>query len=164
MAKGKETLGFVLSVGITGGLLFFGAQYTQKYFSGEGNNTSVTNGVSFSGGIQTQTSFVDVEGVSQRLFSYGGSTIWASIWGEVDGMIPLVKLVFELRYTDPTVKPRGSGTGIKMLLNGQLALAQSSRPLKSENYGLAIAVRPELPISGLTVTQLQDIHLSKITN
>lgn len=182
MAKGKEALALVLSVGITGGVLFFGAQYAQKYFSGEGNNTPATNGNNASGGTQTQTNFVDVEGVPQGLFSYGGSTTWAPIRGEIDGAIPIVKPGFELRYTDPAAGPPGSGAGIKMLLNNQLAFAQSSRPLKPQEYetaeqkgftlkeipvaidGLAIAVHPDLQIPGLTVAQLRDIYLGKITN
>ena len=187
MAKGKEAIALLLSIGITGGVLYFGAQYAQDYFSGESGNgngsptVNAPNSPLSSGGRSPET-FVDVEGVPQGLFSYGGSTTWAPIRGEIDQALPIVKPGFELRYTDPVAEPPGSGAGIKMLLNNQLAFSQSSRPLKPEEYeaaeqkgftlteipvaidGLAIAVHPDLNIPGLTVAQLRDIYLGNITN
>jgi phosphate transport system substrate-binding protein len=87
-----------------------------------------------------------------------------------------------LRYTDPTTGAPGSGSGIKMLLNNQMAFSQSSRSIKDEEYqqaqargftlkeipvaidGIAVAVHPNLNIPGLTITQLKDIYTGKITN
>lgn len=69
-----------------------------------------------------------------------------------------------------------------MLLAGELAFAQSSRPLNPEEYqatqtrgytlkqipialdGIAIAVNHDLNISGLTIEQLQGIYTGRITN
>ncbi len=69
-----------------------------------------------------------------------------------------------------------------MLLNNQLAFSQSSRPLKDEEYqeaqvrgfslteipvaidGIAIAINPNLKITGITVAQLKDIYTGKLTN
>jgi phosphate transport system substrate-binding protein len=69
-----------------------------------------------------------------------------------------------------------------MLLEGQLAFVQSSRPLEDQEYqqaqfqgfslkqipvgidGIAIAVHPSLSIPGLNLQQLQDIYTGKITN
>lgn len=89
---------------------------------------------------------------------------------------------FQLRYTDPPTGTPGSGSGIRMLLNGQLAFAQSSRPLNAQERqqaqakglqlveipvaidGLAIAVHPRLNISGLTVEQVVGIFTGKLSN
>ena len=89
---------------------------------------------------------------------------------------------FQLRYTDPVGQAPGSGSGIKMLLNGQLSFSESSRPIKLEEYeaaqqrgfelaqvsvaidGIAIAVNPILNLEGITVEQLSDIYQGRITN
>ncbi|MDA0268681.1 MAG: substrate-binding domain-containing protein [Cyanobacteria bacterium] len=126
--------------------------------------------------------FAQVANVPAGLFNYGGSTTWAPIRTTVDTAMQQAHPGFQLRYTDPIGVPAASGTGIEMLLNNQLSFAQSSRPLKPEERqraeqqgyslkeipvaieGLAIAVHPDLPISGVTLTQLQDIYLGRITN
>jgi phosphate transport system substrate-binding protein len=130
----------------------------------------------------TGETFAQVQGVPSGLFSYGGSTTWAPIRKEVDSDIQTVWPKFVLRYTDPTTGAPGSGSGIKMLLNNQLAFSQSSRSIKDEEYqqaqargftlkeipvaidGIAVAVHPNLNIPGLTITQLKDIYTGKITN
>jgi phosphate transport system substrate-binding protein len=89
---------------------------------------------------------------------------------------------FQLRQTHPVHGTAGSGTGIRMLLDGQMAFSQSSRPLEDQEYqqalrqgfslkqvpvaleGVAIAVHPSLSIPGLNLDQLQDIYIGKITN
>ncbi len=130
----------------------------------------------------TGETFAQVQGVPSGLFSYGGSTTWAPIRKEVDSDIQTVWPKFVLRYTDPTTGAPGSGSGIKMLLNNQMAFSQSSRSIKDEEYqqaqargftlkeipvamdGIAVAVHPNLNIPGLTITQLKDIYTGKITN
>ncbi|NEO31255.1 MAG: phosphate ABC transporter substrate-binding protein [Symploca sp. SIO3C6] len=126
--------------------------------------------------------FSKVQNVPSGLFNYGGSTSWAPIRRDVDPIIQVSWLKFRLRYTQSISNIPGSGTAIKMLLNNQLAFAQSSRPLKQQEYqealqkgftlkeipvaidGIAIAVNPNLPVSGLTIAQLQQIYLGKLTN
>ena len=123
-----------------------------------------------------------VANVPTGLFNYGGSTTWAPIRLTVDAAIQQAQPGLQLRYTDPIGAPAGSGTGIEMLLSSQLSFAQSSRPLKPEERqqaeqqgyslkeipvaieGLAIAVHPDLAVEGLTLTQLQDIYLGRVTN
>lgn len=130
----------------------------------------------------TVESFAKVQNVPSGLFSYGGSTTWAPIRREVDGAIQKEWTQFQLRYTQPTSDAPGSGTGIKMLLNNQLAFSQSSRSIKNEEYqqasqrgftlkeipvaidGIAVAVNPTLNIKGLTIAQLKDIYTGKLTN
>lgn len=131
---------------------------------------------------ETGIGFSDVAGVPSGLFSYGGSTTWAPIRSTVDAAIQQAYPSFQLRYTDPIGAPAGSGTGIDMLLNNQLAFSQSSRPLQpeerqqaeSQGYtlqqipiaieGIAIAVHPDLAIDGITLEQLRNIYLGQLTN
>ncbi|MCC5620978.1 substrate-binding domain-containing protein [Nostoc sp. CHAB 5715] len=113
---------------------------------------------------------------------YGGSTSWAPVRQYVDPEIKKAHPQFELRYTDALNATPGSGTGIRMLLEGQLTFSQSSRPIATREYqqaqqqgfslkqtpvaleGLAIAVHPNLQIPGLTLGQIKDIYTGKITN
>ncbi|MFM6897592.1 MAG: PstS family phosphate ABC transporter substrate-binding protein [Microcystis panniformis] len=123
-----------------------------------------------------------VKNVPEGLFNYGGSTTWAPIRKEVDFIIQQVWPKFRLVYTDPTAGTPGTGSGIRMLIENQLAFSQASRSLKDEEIqraqqrgltlkevpvaidGIAIAVHPDLPVSGLTITQLKDIYTGKIRN
>ena len=129
-----------------------------------------------------RTTFKDIKNVPQGVFNYGGSATWASIRGQIDPVIQALLPEFKLRYLEHPIRPTSSGTGIEMLVNHQLALAQSSRPIKPNEYrhaqqhqfslvqipiaidGIVLAVNPGLNISGLTVTQLRDIYLGKILN
>lgn len=126
--------------------------------------------------------FSQVRDVPLGIFNYGGSTSWAPIRLLVDSAIQAGRAEFKLRYVEPIGSPPSSGAGIKMLLDGQLALAQSSRPLLDREYnqaqqrgfklqqisiaidGLAVAVNPNLNIKGLTIEQLKAIYTGKITN
>lgn len=123
-----------------------------------------------------------VQNVPKGSFSYGGSTTWIQILQQVDPDIRSVCPEFKLRYVRPPVGESGSEIGIKMLLNDQIDFAVSSRRFKDEEYqgaklkgfgieeipvaidGIAIAVHPNLPVSGLTITQLKEILTGKITN
>ncbi len=126
----------------------------------------------------------EVNKVPTMKVRYGGSTSFAPLrTKQIVERISMVHPGFDLIYVEPTggQKP-GSTTGIKMLLDGQLSLAQSSRPLREEEYnlaknhgfaleqqaiaidGLAIFVNPQLPISGLTISNLKDIYTGKIVN
>ncbi len=115
-------------------------------------------------------------------FRYGGSTTWAVIRKEVDPEIRAVWPEFKLLYVEhPTIAP-SSGTGVKMLLDEELSIAQTSRTLKPKEYqkaeqqrfkikqipvaidGIAFAVNHNLNIPGLTLAQLKDIYTGKITN
>lgn len=150
-------------------------------------NTAPTNPPPASGGtgsdaLVSAASFGEVPNVPSGLFNYGGSTTWAPIRGALDPVIQSTFPQFQLRYTDPVGQPPGSSIGIQMLLDGQLAFSQSSVPLSDENYqqaqqrgftlaqvpvaieGIAIAVNPSLPITGLTLDQLRGIYTGQITN
>ena len=126
--------------------------------------------------------FAQVQNVPSGIFNYGGSTTWAPIRKSVDPLIQATWLRYKLRYTSPVAGNPGSGNGIRMLLEGQLSFAQSSRPLKQKEYeqarkrgyslkqvpvaidGIAVGVNPNLRVSGLTITQIGDIYAGKIVN
>ncbi|MDZ8107596.1 MAG: substrate-binding domain-containing protein [Nostoc sp. DedQUE12a] len=115
-------------------------------------------------------------------FLYGGSTSWEPIRELVDQKIRDKWSQFNLIYhTHPTLK-LGSGTGIKMLLEGQISFAESSRYVRDYEFqraaalgiklkqvpvaidAIAIAVHPSLNIPGLTVEQFKGIYTGEITN
>ncbi len=126
-----------------------------------------------------------VPAVPSGVFNYGGSTVFASLrQAQVIDALAGAHPAFELRYTEPISGKPGSGEGIKMLLDGQLSFAQSSRPISDEEYALAqqrgfqlkqvpvatdalvFFVHPELVLAtqGLTLTQVQDIYSGKVKN
>lgn len=191
MSTKKETTILFLSLLISTMILgsaFWGINYLRKtQFWGNKNTSNTSSQVNRdNSNIEIsetpQDFFSQVDNVPSGLFNYGGSTTWAPIRREVDSVIQAVYPNFQLRYTDPINNKPGSGTGIEMLLNGQLAFSQSSRSLKSQEYqeaknkgfslkeipvaidGIAIAVNPALEITGLTISQLKDIYLGNIKN
>lgn len=123
-----------------------------------------------------------VSDVPTGLFSYGGSTTWAPIRTKTERKIETIFPKYELRYTNPATGSPGSGVGIKMLLNNELAFSQSSRSLKEKEYqqaqrrgftlteipvaidGIAVVVHPNLDLPGLTLDNLRNIYTGKITN
>jgi len=126
--------------------------------------------------------FAEVSQVPDGNFRYGGSTTFAPIRTIVDRQILSVFPKFQLIYVDPISGTPGSGKGIEMLIENQLTFSQSSRSVKNEEQtkaqakgfalqeisvaidGIAIAVHPNLSVSGLTIAQLRAIYTEKITN
>lgn len=122
------------------------------------------------------------ENLPQGLFNYGGSTTMIPIREVIEPAIQQSLPDFQLRYTSPIGQNPGSGTGVQMLLEGQLAFSESSRPLKAKEYdqaklqggdlrqipvaidGIAVAAHPDLETVGLTLEQLRAIYLGDITN
>lgn len=180
MSQKNETAVLVsallITLGLVGGVYWLLARSYDIRFGSISNNQSQPNLQS------TDETFGSVRKVPSGLFSYGGSTTWAPIRKEADSQIKTALPKFQLRYTNPITGAPGSGVGIKMLLNNQLAFSQSSRPVKDKEYqqaqqrgfkleeipvaidGIAIAVNPNLNIPGLTLAQLKDIYTGKITN
>ena len=128
------------------------------------------------------SSFSGISGIPQGLFNYGGSTSWATIRQAIDPQIQATYPAFQLRYVEPTNAVPGTSIGIRMLIEGRLAFAQSSRPLHDQEVaraqqrgfnlkeipvaidGLAIAVHPSLNLPGLTLAQLKAIYTGKASN
>lgn len=135
--------------------------------------------------LAKQPTFEQVSNVPEGTFRYGGSTTWAPLRKEVDSVLTERFSDFQIQYTSPAPdsgRAVGSGTGIRMLLDGELDFSQSSRALKEKEReeaqqkgyalkqvaiaidGIAIAVNPNLGIPGLTVTQLKKIYTGEVTN
>jgi phosphate transport system substrate-binding protein len=134
--------------------------------------------------ISQYQTFAEVPDVPDMTVRYGGSTSFAPLRrsdniSKISDAHPNFKLI----YTEPPSgeKP-GSGNGIKMLIEGQLSMAQSSRGLKDEEIdraknrgiileqvpvaidGIALYVNPQISIKGLSLSQVKDIFTGKITN
>ncbi|MEH2317541.1 PstS family phosphate ABC transporter substrate-binding protein [Nostoc sp.] len=171
-------IGKVLTLIVIGGLLWW--LLKPNLLSRDSVNSSSNQ--SFNAGSNNVSTFQTVADVPTGSFNYGGSTAWASIRQLVDSQIQSVRPELQLRYVDPVNGSPGSSSGIRMLLDGQLDFAQSSRPLTDEEQamakergfsleqrqvgmdGIAVVVNPSLNVSGLTVDQLQKIYLGQITN
>ena len=75
-----------------------------------------------------------------------------------------------------TYNPTGSGSGIAAVSEGRCDIGLSSRALKDEEKaaglqetvlaydGIAVVVNPENPVSALSMEQIADIYLGKITD
>ncbi|MEH1892081.1 MAG: substrate-binding domain-containing protein [Nostoc sp.] len=170
-------IGKVLTLMVIGGLLWWLLKPNLLSRSNVDSSNQSSNIISSTG-----STFQTVADVPNASFNYGGSTAWASIRQLVDSQIQSVRPELQLRYVDPVNGSPGSSSGIRMLLDGKLDFAQSSRPLTDEEQaiakergftlkehpvgkdGIAVVVNPSLKVSGLTVDQLQQIYLGKITN
>lgn len=131
----------------------------------------------------SKSSLSQISNVPQGIFKYTGSSAFSSLRSPaVLAIFQQSQPNFQLRYVAPIDRTSDSGNGIRMLLNGELSFAQSSRPpelneLKQAEHqgfklqaipvaidGIAIAVNPSLNLSGLTVRQLQQIYAGEVTN
>ncbi|NJM81400.1 MAG: hypothetical protein HC844_01940 [Tabrizicola sp.] len=126
--------------------------------------------------------FSQVQDVPTGLFRYGGSPAWAAVRLVVDTVIQSERREFQLRYVPSNPEGIGSKNSLQMLLDNDLDIIQSVYPLSNEQRqqaqeegielvqvpvavsGIAIAVHPQLPLSGLTLSQLQSIYQGKVTN
>ncbi|MDX2241919.1 MAG: substrate-binding domain-containing protein [Leptolyngbyaceae cyanobacterium bins.302] len=172
-------LAFLVTAGLIGGGLWWLARSTGASWGGLFSASKTSNSAAPNSEAQN---FAQVQNVPNGLFNYGGSTSWAPIRRDVDAAIQSSFPNFTLRYTDPVTGTPGSASGIRMLLEGQLAIAQVSRSLKTQELqeaqqrgfalksvpvaieGIAIAVHPTLPVAGLNLEQLRDIYTGKLTN
>jgi phosphate transport system substrate-binding protein len=199
MSQKNETatliFAFLITAGLVGGGFWWFTQRSQtdlgKLFQpGSNPASSPTDPISQTGSssgtgqssVGGTENFAGVQNVPSGLFSYGGSTSWAPIRLLVDATLQAARPEFRLRYVEPIGSAPGSGTGIRMLIQGELAIAQSSRPITNQELqqaqqrgvqlqqipvaidGLAVAVNPSLNLSGLTVEQLEGIYSGRITN
>ncbi|MEA5578541.1 PstS family phosphate ABC transporter substrate-binding protein [Anabaena sp. UHCC 0451] len=192
MSQKKETLVILLSLITTITLIFGGLWFlmerwaninkTQVSNTPTSSNSNSGNPSNLSISNDSPNNNCNVPNLPQGIFNYGGSTTWAPIRKDVDSVLLNICPQFALRYTQPINDKPGSGTGITMLINNQLAFSQSSRSIKAEENvkaqqkgfslkeisvaidGIVIAVNPQLNIPGLTVDQIKDIYTGKITN
>ena len=126
--------------------------------------------------------FQDVSGVPRGTFNYGGSNIWETIRTKTEPEIEAAWPEFKIRYVTHPIFPKSSATAVDMILKHQIAIALSSRRLKSQEIQQARAnnvpleqipvaidavvftVNQNLGINSLSVSQLKDIYSGKISN
>lgn len=183
MSPKKETLPLFLSLIATISLIFGGSWFLMERWAKISSNMTSTSSSNNSQNLSSNSvTSCNVPNLPQGIFSYGGSTTWATIRKDVDSVLQRICPQFVLRYTQPPFDKPGSGTGIQMLIDNQLAFTQSSRSIKSEETsqaqqkgirlkeipiaidGIAIAVNHNLNIPGLTTAQIKDIYTGKVTN
>ncbi|MBE9039254.1 PstS family phosphate ABC transporter substrate-binding protein [Oscillatoriales cyanobacterium LEGE 11467] len=198
MSQKNETATLAIALLVTlgligGGIWLFKTQLGQLFarssdspvpeaVDGQTNSSSTGSTVRDSFDRRDLTGIAEVSDIPDGLFNYGGSTTWAPLRPTVDALLQEVLPSFGLRYVNPLNGVPSSGGGIEMLIDDQLAFAQSSRPLEDEEYdrakqrgltlkqipvaidGIAVAVHPELDVAGVTIAQLKDIYTGKITN
>jgi len=180
MSQKNETPILILSLLITTGLIAAGWWWFNKNSFTKPQGSQAVPRISTS--KTSSKNFSSVENVPTGLFNYGGSTSWAPIRQSIDKKIQAARPVFRLRYVQRLSGTTGSGSGIKMLIDGRLTFAQSSRPLqdieisraKERGFtlrqipvaidGLAIAANPNINVPGITINQLRSIYTGKITN
>jgi phosphate transport system substrate-binding protein len=171
-------IGKVLTLLVIGGVLW----WLLKPSLSTRNGAVSSSGQSSETASPAASTFGTVADVPIGSFNYGGSTAWAPIRQLVDSQIQSDRPELQLRYVDPSNGSPGSSSGVRMLLDGQLDFAQSSRPLTDKEQatarqqgfrleqrqvgidGIAVIVNPSLKIPGLTIDQLQQIYLGQITN
>ncbi|MBC1222411.1 PstS family phosphate ABC transporter substrate-binding protein [Nostoc sp. UCD121] len=183
MSQKNETLSLFLAVVITIGLIFGGLWFfMERWAQLNGTVAKPSETGNTDNSVNKLVNKCNVSNLPKGTFNYGGSTTWATIRKDVDSSLQSQCPRFSLRYTQPPSGQAGSGTGIRMLIDNQLAFSQSSRSVKAEENaeaqqkgfslkeipvaidGIAIAVNHNLTIPGLTVAQLKDIYTGKITN
>lgn len=190
MAQKNDTvpllLAFLITAGLVGGGFWWFTRQTGVNLGLGGSNPNALPSAGPAGSTSTPAQaggeFSSVQNVPAGLFNYGGSTSWAPIRLVADSAIQAARPEFRLRYVNPVGSAPGSGTGIRMLIQGELAFAQSSRPLLDQEYqqaqqrgvklqqtavaidGIAVVVNPGLNLPGLTLDQLRDIYSGKVTN
>ena len=112
-----------LSFGILGVVKVFPSHLTtSSLFSQDALNEN--------GDIQLYDTMKEVPNVPGGIVNYGGAICFAALQRE--GMNTAIKNAypqFQLRYVEPILSNPGCTTGIQMLLDRDLTIAQNSRPL-----------------------------------
>lgn len=132
---------------------------------------------------QNPKSMAEVPNVPKGNFKYGGSTTFASL--RTEKVVSAVKKAhpnFNLEYVKSKKYNPGSGTGIKMLINGEIDFSESSRPVKEFEIqlakekgfdmefrpiaidGIAVYVNAQLAVEKLTIPEVRKIFTGEITN
>jgi phosphate transport system substrate-binding protein len=171
-------IGKVMTLVVIGGLLWWLLKPRLSLYSSASYSNQQGSDITDT----AASAFKTVTDVPIGTFKYGGSMAWAPIRLMVDSQIQGDRPELQLHYVNPPNGSPGSSTGIRMLLDGQLDFAQSSRPLTAQEYavarqrgfklaqhqvgidGIAVVVNPSLKVAGLTIDQLRQIYLGQITN
>jgi phosphate transport system substrate-binding protein len=191
MSRKNETPVLIGSLLITAGLLgggyWFlsrqGFNFNQVLPTSSNSQSNSSSAGNLSGNSRGVANFRQVKSVPTGQFRYGGSTSFAPVRMSVDAALQSARPEFRLQYINPVAESPSSGNGIKMLLNRQIDVVQSSRPTNAAEQtqakrlgvvalqevpvaidGIAVAVNPRLSLPGLTLDQLRGIYTGQIRN
>ncbi|MGL5833361.1 MAG: PstS family phosphate ABC transporter substrate-binding protein [Waterburya sp.] len=134
--------------------------------------------------LKLHSTLEQVTNVPQGLFWYGSSILFAPLHTpKITQALTKAKPGFKIKYKEPPIYTQpGSTSSIAMLLDSIVSFAESSRPLKENEYtiakergirlkqipiasdGVVFFVHPSLPIDKLSTAQIRDLILGKITN
>ncbi|MDZ8238772.1 MAG: substrate-binding domain-containing protein [Nostoc sp. ChiQUE01a] len=125
----------------------------------------------------------NVQNIPQGIFKYSGSSTFSFLQSRnVISLFNQAHPKFQLRYLKPTSGKPGSDMAIKMLIEGEISFALSSREIENKEFkqiigrgflleeilvgidAIAVYVNPQLSIRGLTISELNDIYTGKIRN
>ena len=200
MSQGKETtvllLSLLVTAGIAGGGYWFFSQQGKSAGSSSTPSSSPSSAIASSSPSPSSnpTASPSIAATPTNPPTANGLNLDTSLPNpnvlEMDGSTTMVALVKEMRnaysqvnpnlpttFGVPDGKPTGSNQGLQNLINGSVAIAASSRPLKAAEAqsglqlvpiakdAIGIVVGINNPFKGnLTKDQLRDIYLGKITN
>lgn len=181
MTQKNETPALLLALLVTGSLIGAGVWWLTEKAGINVSNLGPQPAVSPAANDKAGVDWSSVQNVPAGIFSYGGSTSWAPIRLSVDSALQAARPEFRLRYIEPARGAPSSTSGIRMLLDGQIQFAQSSRPVTPQEQqeaqqkgfslreipiaidGLAVAVNPSLNLPGLSLSQLREIYTGQVT-
>jgi phosphate transport system substrate-binding protein len=176
---------YVGLLGLTLTLLFFSGlgYYFWQFLFVTSNSSLINFSNRNSSDIRLYNSMKEVPNVPEGTFNYNGAPVFASLVAQgTNKAIEQAYPQFRLSYFQPPNGEAGSGSGITMLLNGQISIVLSSKPLDDDHYnkanergfrleqvpvaidGYGAFTHRDISIPGLSIDQIQAIYQGKITN
>jgi phosphate transport system substrate-binding protein len=169
---------------IIGGSIFFTQACPTGQARQNGSCAIASSDTAFETTLPTYMRIADVPNVPKGVVKYSGSKSFAAVRSSLfTDKIAKDFPQLVLKYVSPANgKVAGSASGIDLLLEGQIDVAQSSRPLTEEERdrakqqgvelvaipvakdGIAFYVNPRLSVPGLTLEQIRQIYSGNITN
>ncbi|MBE9014799.1 substrate-binding domain-containing protein [Chroococcidiopsidales cyanobacterium LEGE 13417] len=140
--------------------------------------------ISRSPNIKLYNTMREVPNVPEGLFNYSRTPLFATVASQgLNETIAQAHPKFRLRFTEPIDNSApGSGSVIAMLIGDYVSFGQTARPIEDAEYdkaknrnlrleqipigfdGIAFYTHRDLAIAGLSIGQLQDIFMAKVTN
>ncbi|TYQ25022.1 phosphate ABC transporter substrate-binding protein [Pseudanabaena sp. UWO311] len=183
MSQGKETTVLVLSMLVTagiagGGYWFFSQQKSTVVPATPATTATPDSSAQPTPPVLTSTNLnLDTSLPNPSILGIDGSTAMVALIKALRNDFSQVNPNIPSSYGVPDGNPTGSNQGLKNLIDGSIAIAATSRPLKAAEAqagiqlvpiakdAIALVVGINNPFKGnLTKEQVRDIYLGKITN
>jgi len=180
MSQGKETTVLVLSLlvtaGLAGGGYWFFSQHSKSTTPSSIASTNAPSTTVSPNNLPNNLN-LDTSAPNPSVLEMDGSTSMVAMVKELRNAYNQANPNIPTTFGVPDGKPNGSSQGLQNLVNGTVAIAATSRPLKAEEaksgvqlvpiakdaIGLVVGINN--PFKGnLTKDQVRDIYQGKITN